>query len=334
MSSPDEDTHLQVSALLDEYNALVDDGKLEQARGPVSRVEELMGRDHGHTLDLRSMLASQFRKHGEYDQAEEIDRDVYQIRCEEYGTDNIVCAESLDNIALDLKGLGLYDEALDLEEQAFAVALAAEGEDSETTKTCMSNLANSYARAGRAQKAAEFHEKVLRWRMAHLGRQDRLTIASVDLLATDYLRLNRVEEAIERQEEALRLAKDSLGEADETALKVAANLCGSYGRLDTADGDRKALEVIEHAYEMIRQTSSENDPLGISITRILAITYVNAGRLADARPLLKTVYDWSRRALGPDHPQTEDAKGNYEYVMEKYGEEQGLVWTSSIAGGM
>lgn len=328
MSSSDEDTHSQVGALLDEYNALVNDGKLEQARrGPVSRVEELMCRDHGHTLDLRSMLASQFRKHGEYDQAEEIDRDVYQIRCEEYGPDNIVTAESLDNIALDLKGLGRYAEALDIEEQAYAVALAAEGEDSETTQTCMSNLANSYARAGRVQKAAELHEKVLRWRMAHFGKQDRLTIASMDLLATDYVRLNRVAEAIERQEEALKLAKDSLGEAYITALKVATNLCGSYGRLDTPDGDRKALVVIEHAYDMLRQTSSENDPLRISVTRILAITYVNAERLADAWPLLKTVYDWSRHTLGPDHPQTKDAQGNYEYVMERYGEEQGLVWT-------
>jgi len=79
------------------------------------------------------MLAYNYRRQGRYQQAREIDSVVLNQRRERYGTEHTSTAKSLNNMALDLKGLGMTEAALYLEQQALTILIRVDGEDARST---------------------------------------------------------------------------------------------------------------------------------------------------------------------------------------------------------
>ena len=136
------------------------------------------------------MLAYNYRRQGRYQQAREIDSVVLNQRRERYGTEHTSTAKSLNNMALDLKGLGMTEAALYLEQQALTILIRVDGEDAPSTLTSVHNLANSYARVQRHRNAADLHSKVVGARIRVLGEGHAETIAPMDLLGVDHRNLS------------------------------------------------------------------------------------------------------------------------------------------------
>ncbi|KAH2042236.1 hypothetical protein KXW51_000440 [Aspergillus fumigatus] len=291
----------------------------EKLRHVVKQLEESQGLDHEETLFMKTNLAYALRRRGEYQEAERMDQQAYAVRLQVSGPDNVETAKSLNNLALDLKGLGRFDEALDLEERALETFLKINGEGSRETQTSMNNLANSFHRHGRLQDAARLHERALALQTNTLGREHFETIITMDLLGVDYRELGQLDRALHYQSEALELSKANLGEAHATTIRCSANLATTYQRLDTEDGEAKALALLEQALTLSRRTFDENSSDTVPVMNNLAAAYAREGRFADAVPLLQSAYAWNQRTLGPDHPQTRASEGNLNYVMEKMG---------------
>ena len=313
----------QVRNLMVEFNALMDEPEWEKARDKLQEairiLEEFRGPEDDDTLDIKCVLACNYRNQGRYREAEQIDREVLVVRQKIYGDKDSETAESLDNLALDLKAMGRVDEALELQEQALDILINVDGEGSQTTQTAMHNLANTYNKCGRFEKAADLHKKTLRLRMDALGKENRLTIITMDLLGCDYQELGQIDRAIELQEEAVSLAAANLGESASTTIKCSLNLALTYGRLHTADGYRKQLTMLEPLLERARQTFGKDNPDMINVMNNLAIAYVNSDRLQDAEPLLIEAHEWNKRLLGPNHPRTQVSGDNLNFLFEKLG---------------
>ncbi|BAE64736.1 unnamed protein product [Aspergillus oryzae RIB40] len=289
-----EDVRPTLQSLIAESDALLEENRWVEARGKLDQAvqlsEQQQGPDHEDTLETKAILAYNLRKHGEYQEAEQIDREVHATRLRVSGPDHTETAKALNNIALDLKGLASYHQQC------------------------------------RFGDAARLHEKTLELRVKTLGRDHFETIMAMDLLGVDCRELGQVEKAARYQEEALELATNSLGEGSETTLRCSINLASTYQAFGTADGQQKALTLLERALDLSRRNLGEESPETVGTMNNLAVAYVKADRLDDAYPLLKAAYDINRKTLGPDHPKTRASEGNYNYVMEKLGLTQANIF--------
>lgn len=314
------DLYDRIIELFQQADGLIGDGEWNESNelllGAIQLSEQHLGRDHDLTLTGKTVLAYNHRAQGRYQEAEELDSTVLSRRRETLGEAGDT-AKSLNNLALDLKCQGRNEEGLCLEQQALDMMILAEGEDSEAATTSMHNLANSYRNVERYRDAARLHERALDVRIRTLGREHFQSIITMDMLGMDYSSLGETDKAIQNQEAAVELAKATLGEFDETTIKCLINLATTYG--SSSDGV-KAIRLMEGAHEASQRAGYEDNPTTVGVMNGLAVAYCDAGRYADAKPLLVRCYEWNKSVLGLDHPRTKISSQNLGFVLNELGD--------------
>ncbi|KAL2846167.1 hypothetical protein BJY01DRAFT_234667 [Aspergillus pseudoustus] len=280
-----------------------------------------LGPTHCQTHRAQTMLASNYRQKGRYEEAEKLDREALAGRQQILGEDHVDTIMSCKNLALDLKGQGRYDEAIELEEHTMEFVVKEQGEEGLDAMNCMNNLANTCAKAGRYEDAAELRGKVLKGRTRVLGPNHHLTIASQDLLGTDLRSLGQIEKAIQLQENAVDTARYSLSETHGITARCSIDLAATYEAEGTDKGIACAISVLEQAFWSFELRGGLEDTLlTVALKNNLAIAYAKHGRFKDARPLLLSCYEWNKAHLGLDDSTTQQASANLMWLLEQMGE--------------
>jgi non-specific serine/threonine protein kinase/serine/threonine-protein kinase len=217
------------------------------------------------------------------------------------------------------------------------------------------SLANAQWRLGRTADALPHFERALELRRRALGPGHAQTLRSTSELATVYRASGRLDEAQALVAGALPLAQQTLGGEDPEVLallRVQGRIHQDGGRLEAAEatyrdllaraesgrddkwsaialsdlgivlhdrGSGTELDLAEKVYEVYRRLYGEEHQQTAQAMSNLAIAYVQAGREADAEPLLRTALERNRVTLGAAHPRVLGEMINYSGLLRRVG---------------
>jgi serine/threonine protein kinase/tetratricopeptide (TPR) repeat protein len=202
-------------------------------------------------------------------------------------------------------------------EAALALFTTHLGADHPDTLACANNLALTYAVAGRNADAIRLTQQVLDARQRSLALDDPLLLTTQYNLATTLLRAGRHTEALNLFERNLPAQRQVLGPDHPDTLNSMTNLGASY----ILAGQRPKGEAHLAKTLAAQRRVAPNHPLTLRTAFVLAASYAEGGRHADALPLRREVLAGYRTMLPPNHKDT---------LLAVSALAESLYWTGNI----
>jgi len=279
---------------------------LELDRSIISKFENVFGKNHERTLNVRNNIAIDYRQLGDFGRALEFDQSTLEDRRRNLGADDIFSLYSANAVARDLRGLGRYQESLDLAHQAKEAFDAAGGrENVRWLQTCQ-GFATALRKAGRHSEALREGDQVLQRFRDYLGPDHMYTLGAAVELVNGRRAVGDLADAEELARQTLEFCRkphvpDILRC---TALLNLASVLRAGGRPEMA------LPYDEQAREGLTTIYGERHPFTLAASINYASSLAGCGRSDQAIPLGKDTLDRCRLYLGEDHPDTLMAAAN------------------------
>jgi tetratricopeptide (TPR) repeat protein len=249
-----------------------------------------LGAEHRDTLATQHRLAWLYRCQGNYDLAEKLFKEVLALRTAKLGPDDLDTAATKHNLAA-LYLLQRKDALAEpLFQEALAVRNAKLGADHLDTLTSQAYLAALCNNQGKRDLAEVLFKEVLARRTIKLGRDDPLTLGSQDGLATVYRDQGKFApaEALYKEALALRTAKQGADHADAIASRDYLARLYSKRFMNRLDLE---IPLREQALKL-KKTKFPPEHLELLYRQVhLGVLYCDAGRFAEAEPLLLQSYE-------------------------------------------
>ncbi len=261
---------------------------------------------------LLNRSAQYLHAQGRYEETEPLFERTLRIGEQTLGSDHPAVATRLNNLAELYRAQGRYDEAEPLYERALRISEQALGSDHPDVATSLNNLAMLYRAQGRYDEAEPLYERALRISEQTVGSDHPDVATRLNNLANLYRAQGRYGEAEPLYERALRIGEQTVGSDHPdvaTRLNNLATLRQAQGR------DAEALPLYHKAIEIYEQTLGQNHPWVATGLCNLANLYRDQGRAA-AEPLYLRCLAIADAALGPDHPNTQTFRRNYELFLQ------------------
>jgi len=257
--------------------------------------------------DTYSKVAQVMRENGDWNNAEQLENQVMDMRMKLLGTEHPDTLKSMGNLASTYSDQGRWEEAENLEVKVMDMRKKMLGAEHPHTLTSMANIAVTYWNQGRLNEAEELEVQVMEMRKKLLGAEHPDTLKSMGNLASTFRDQGRWNEAEQLQVQVMDMRKKLLGAEHPHTLTSMAHIAATYwnqGRWDEAEqlgiqvlDKRKKLLGAEHPHTLI----SMGD---------LAITYRNQGRWNEAEQLEVQVLHMRKKLLGAEHPHTLTSMAN------------------------
>jgi CHAT domain-containing protein/Flp pilus assembly protein TadD len=248
--------------------------------------------------------------------AEQLARQILEVRRRWLGEDHPDTASSYNDLATVLDAQGKLDEAEVTHRKALALRLKELGKAHPDTASSYVNLAIVFQDQGRLVDAEVMHRTALALRREVLGEASAVTAASYNNLANVLRALGKPPEAEATHRKALALRLRALGEAHpDTAQSYnnLANVLATQGKLSEAEAmHRKGLAIyLKVLGEAHPDTARSYSNLG-AILRDL-------GKLAEAEAISRKALELRLKALGEAHPLTTSSYNNLANVLGAQG---------------
>jgi tetratricopeptide (TPR) repeat protein len=261
-----------------------------------------LGADHWQRLYLQSQLANVLRSQGQYEDARELDSEVFRRQRESatIGERHPHTWITAGGLAGDLRALGRFAEALDVSTQVYERLKDLLVEDDPRLLSAANNLAVSYRLVGDCFSARELDQTTLDRRRAVLGPDHPDTLLSASYLAQDLREAGIFATSVTMLRTTLQRYSDRIDDKTLEALRIAKSLAVSL---------RRAGERTE-ARELARQTCALFDekfpetPDALAARIELASCMSAVGQKEEAQETARQVLDTQRSLLGLDHPYT------------------------------
>jgi len=291
--------------------------------------------------ELRTTLGEVYRQLGEYQKAEELQRQALAVRKRLLGDEHPLVAASLFKLALVLNARGEHAEAESLYREALAIQRKLLGNDNSDVAATLDSLAVVIEREGRLAEAESMLREALAMRRKLLGNKHWAVAQSARNLVSVIRTEGKLEEAESLAREALATERTVRGdEAPAVALSLSslANVLRDENRLAEAETmHREALAMrkrllgadhpsvtqsleflghvlqrqgklaeLESVYrEMLalqkKRFGSENKVVAASLL-FLADVLIDQGRRDEAEPLYRDALAIGRKLRGNEHP--------------------------------
>lgn len=240
------------------------------------------------------------------------------------GEDNLILAESLNNLAVLYEAEGRYSEAEPLSFQALGISKKLLPEDSPVVARYISNLAYVYYSQSRYTEAEPLYLQALGvWKNLKVEEHPDLAV-TLSNLGVLYAALGRYQEAEILISQALAMSKKLLGEEHPSVAVILSNLGVVYysqGR------DEKAEALYVQALAMWKKLLGEEHPNVALGLNNLALVYYAQRRYGEAEPLLlQALAVWKK--LGQEDPNVALGLNNLAFVyvaQRRYGEAEPLL---------
>jgi tetratricopeptide (TPR) repeat protein len=238
---------------------------------------------------------------GQYSEAEPLLMRALAICEQQWGTEHLLTASSLNNLARLYRHLGRYSEAEPFFRRALSIREQQLGAEHPDTASSLYNLAALYSYQGRYSEAEPLFQRALAVFEKQLGTEHPLTATSLNGLARTYCDRGKYCEAESLFQRALAIQELHLGvEHPETArsLNNLGELYYNQGKYSEAEPlYQRALLIYE------RQLGTEH-PFTATSLNGLARTYRNRGKYCEAESLFQRALAIREQQLGAVHPDT------------------------------
>ena len=261
-----------------------------------------IGENHWQRLYLQSQLANVLRSQGRYEQARQLDDEVYnrQRQSPAVGEHHPHTWITAGGLAGDLRALGRFAEALDVSREVHERLKDLLDEDNPRLLAAANNLAVSYRLVGDCFSARDLDRATLDARRAVLGSDHPDTLLSASYLAQDLREAGDFATSVTMLRTTLRRYTDLLGDSTLEALRMTKSLAVSLRRAgERTEARERAAQTCQLYDKLFPDT-----PDAIAARLELASCMSALGEKEEAREAVRQILDQQRALLGPDHPYT------------------------------
>ena len=238
---------------------------------------------------------------GNYKEACELQKVVYNVRKEILGANHLETLSALNDLASYYSYLGDYNAALKMRNIVYNARKDILGENHPDTLSALENLAVCYPYFGYYKKVLELQNTSYNARKDILGTNYSDALTELDDLICSYVDLGYYKKACKLQNTVYNARKDILGENHLDTLRSLEGLACTYSYL----GDyNKACELEDTSYNARKEVLGENHPDTLRSLGNLASSYSNLGDYNKALEMRNAVYYALKDILGANHPDT------------------------------
>jgi len=246
-----------------------------------------LGADHPDTLGTMSSLAVAYHQAGQRDKSLALNEETLRLKKAKLGDEHPQTLISMSNLAASYREAGQHDKSIPLAELSHRLIKSRLGSEHPKTLTSMDCLADCYHTAGQLNKALPLYEETLRLRKTKLGKDHPETLVSMNNLGTYYSEVGQIDKALLLHQEALPMMQAKLGADHPNTLRTTGNLARCYWQLRQFD---KSVTMYEELLPRKEKKLGRSHPDTLLAVANLGVNYKDAGRLADAIPLLEEAY--------------------------------------------
>ncbi|MEU9874942.1 FxSxx-COOH system tetratricopeptide repeat protein [Streptomyces phaeochromogenes] len=275
--------------------------------GLVGRFRRVLGNSHEDTLQAQSYMAIHHRIRGDFYQARELDKDVYETTIRELGQDDPATLLSAHNYAVSLRLAGDFDAARTLDHDTWQRRIEVIGEDHIFTLGTYDAYLLDLQELGRYEEALEGFEQLTATVREQLGEEHSFTIRVIRNLAVTLRKKGNHQAAYDLTARYLPIVKERVGEEHRDFLRLAlshANDLRQTGRL------QEAWELGTRVMETHRGKFGRQHPHSYATSMNVAVTLRLLGEVETARALNEEAVKGLTNTLGSDHPRTLLARMN------------------------
>jgi tetratricopeptide (TPR) repeat protein len=257
--------------------------------------------------DKYTNFGSVMREHGDWNNAEQLEVQVLDMRKKLLGAEHPNTLRSMANLALIYRNQGRQTEAEQLEVQVMDIRTKLLGAEHRETLRSMAKLAITYSDQGRLNEAEHLGVQVMDMKKRLFGAEDLTRLRSMGHLANIYRKQGRWNEAEQLEVEVVEMSTKLLGEEHPHTLSSMGNLAITYhkqGKLNKAE--KLSVKVMELSKKLL----GAEHPSTLNSMGNLANTYRSQGRWNKAEQLQGQVMEIKTRLLGAEHPSTLRSMGN------------------------
>lgn len=307
----DNDLGLAYADILQTHGELLrDDGEFDRAEAELREALALHRRMGDRADRLREAMVLDFLAHvildrdGDAEEAAGYYRQSLELKRQALGDNDLLVAESRNNLAQALQLLEQFDDAEAAFRESLAVFRRELGDDPEVAMV-IGNLGVLLAETGRAEEAEDALREALEIDLRHYQPDHRAIAQDRDNLAWA-LRLQRDYDAAEAEYlEALAIRRQRYGERHLETIESISNLANLY-----SDSGRyeQAVEPLRTVNARLGETLPADHPYHSQGRINLAVVLVETGNRAEAETLLREAADMRRDAVGENSLAVADAE--------------------------
>ncbi|MCJ1232044.1 hypothetical protein MMC12_008725, partial [Toensbergia leucococca] len=251
--------------------------------------------------NIASRFGVMYRDQGDWSKAEELFKQVIEMKTRVLGPEHSDTLTSMGNLAWTFQDQGRWKEAEGLHERVMEAMKRVSGPEHPNTLIIMNNLAGTFRNQGRWKEAEGLHERVMETRKRVLGPEHPKTLNSMHNLALTFWNQGRWKEAEGLQIKVTEAMKRVSGPEHPYTLTSMNNLAGTFqnqGRW------KEAEELFKQVIEIEKRVLGPEHPDTLNSMNNLAWTIRSQGRWKEAEGLQIKVMEAMKRVLGPEHPDT------------------------------
>jgi tetratricopeptide (TPR) repeat protein len=265
--------------------------------------QKRFGFNHLNTLRASYELARVYHVQGNYDEAEELQREALsnEVFTNEFilSSERLLLADVLNSLGLTLKAKGNYSEAEELYNRSLEIRTNLLESGHLDISDSLNNLALLYGARNRYQDAEPLLIEALRIRKNKLGNHHLRVASSLNNLAYCYYgqKQKRFEEAEQLYSQALAIYRDLHEREHQDIAKVLNNLALLYMKQDKFKAEPLFLEALE----IQKLVLGEMHPDIVSCFSNIAGLYEDLDNATKAESFYKKALNMGQELLGEDH---------------------------------
>jgi tetratricopeptide (TPR) repeat protein len=263
------------------------------------------------------------RENGDWNNAEQLECQVMDIRMKCFGKEHPSTLTSMANLAVTYSNQGKWNEAGELQVEVMNMSRKLFDAEHPDTLRSMANLAVTFWNQEKWNEAEQLQVQVMDMTKKLLGAEHLDTLTSMANLAGTYWNQGKLNEAEQLQVQVMSMSKNLLGAEHPDTLTSIANLACTYlnqGRW--IEAEQLQVQVID----MSKKLLGVEHPDTLRIMANLAVTYWNQEKLNEAEQLEVQVMNMRKKLFGIEHPETLTIMANLACTYLKQGRWNEAGW--------
>jgi tetratricopeptide (TPR) repeat protein len=274
----------------------------EQANGQVlERREQVLGKEHPHTLASMNDVAYALSGQGKYAEAELMYRETLSLKEKVLGKEHPDTLTSINNLAMALSHQGKYAEAEAMHRETLLLEEKVLGKEHPDMLTSINNLAMALSRQGKYAEAEAMHRETLLLEEKVLGKEHPDTLTSINNLAIALSDQGKYAEAEAMHRETLSLKEKVLGKEHPDMLTSINNLALALSR----QGKYAEAEAMHRETLLLREkVLGKEHPDSLTSMNNLAVALSRQGKYAEAEAMHREESAVREKVSGKEHADT------------------------------
>ncbi|MGC9537788.1 FxSxx-COOH system tetratricopeptide repeat protein [Streptomyces sp. UG1] len=275
--------------------------------GLVERYRRVLGEEDENTLQAQSFMATHHRNRGNFYEAREMDKRVYETSQRVFGDEDPATLLAAHNYAVDLRLAGNSEAARELDYDTWQKRIEVLGEDHLYTLSTQNSYLLDLQETGRYEESLEGYERLAEEVRDKLGENNPLTAQVNRNLCVTRRKLGDHEGAYALSLRYIGLVRELFGTGGRQYLQIAVSHANDLRQIGNIQESRK---LNEEALERHRNRYGREHPHSYATAMNLAVTLRLLGQPEAALELDQESVEGLTRSLGQGHPRTLLARMN------------------------